>query len=60
MPEDAKQAFLLLNCALDKGYGHNLLGIDPDLDPIRAEPELKRLVAQLKGRQQETSKKAGQ
>jgi serine/threonine protein kinase/tetratricopeptide (TPR) repeat protein len=46
-PEDAKQAFLLLNCALDKGYGRNLLGIDPDLEPIRKDPEFQRLAARL-------------
>jgi serine/threonine protein kinase/Tfp pilus assembly protein PilF len=58
-PEDAKQAFLLLNCALDKGYGRDLLGIDPDLDPIREQPDFKRLAAQLKGRQEETSNRGG-
>jgi tetratricopeptide (TPR) repeat protein len=53
---DVKQAFLLLNCALDKGYGHDLLGIDPDLDPIRKTPEFMALVAQVKAAQGDTSK----
>ena len=59
-PEDAKQAFLLLHCALEKAYGRDLLGIDPDLDPIREQPGFKRLTTQLKGGQVETSKNAGQ
>jgi serine/threonine protein kinase/Tfp pilus assembly protein PilF len=53
-PDDKQQAFLLLNCALDKGYGADLLSIDPDLKPIHEDPAFHRLLAKaklLKGKQ---------
>jgi serine/threonine protein kinase/Tfp pilus assembly protein PilF len=56
-PGDAKQAFLLLSCAFEKGYGRDLVGVDSDLDPIREAPEFRRLVAQLKVPQKDVSKK---
>jgi serine/threonine protein kinase/Tfp pilus assembly protein PilF len=56
-PEDVRQALLLLGCALMKGYGHNQLAIDPDLDPIRKHPDFLRLVAQSKFPQGEATEK---
>jgi tetratricopeptide (TPR) repeat protein len=41
--EDRRQAFQLLSSALRKGYGFDLLGTDSDLDPIRQDPEFRRL-----------------
>jgi serine/threonine protein kinase/Flp pilus assembly protein TadD len=58
-PEDLPQALLLLSCALAKGYGQNLLAIDPDLEPIRKHPEFVRLVAQTKTLKGETAEKEG-
>lgn len=43
-PEDRVQAFQYLSSALRRGYGFNLLETDPDLNPIRALPEFRRLV----------------
>ncbi len=42
--EDRLKAFQLLSSALGKGYGLELIDHDTDLDPIRAEPEYRRLV----------------
>jgi tetratricopeptide (TPR) repeat protein len=45
---DASQAdiaFRLLSSALKKGFGQNLLAIDPDLGPIRQDPRFARLQA---------------
>jgi serine/threonine protein kinase/Flp pilus assembly protein TadD len=41
--EDRAQAFELLSAALRKGYGLDLLKDDPDLNPIRDDPEFRRL-----------------
>jgi serine/threonine protein kinase/tetratricopeptide (TPR) repeat protein len=46
--QDRRQAFLLLACAFDKGYGLDLIGRDADLNPIRDDPEFRRLVAEAK------------
>jgi serine/threonine protein kinase/Tfp pilus assembly protein PilF len=46
--EDRQQAFLLLNCALDRGYGADLLSIDTDLNSIRDLPDFHRLLAKAK------------
>jgi serine/threonine protein kinase/Flp pilus assembly protein TadD len=46
--QDASQAdvaFRLLSSALKKGFGQNLLAIDPDLAPIRQDPRFARLQA---------------
>jgi hypothetical protein len=58
-PEDLPQALLLLSCALAKGYGRNLLAIDPDLEPIRKQPDFIRLVAQTQTSKGETADKEG-
>jgi serine/threonine protein kinase/Flp pilus assembly protein TadD len=58
-PEDLPQALLFLSCALAKGYGQNLLAIDPDLDPIRKHPDFIRLVAQTRSLKGETAEKEG-
>jgi serine/threonine protein kinase/tetratricopeptide (TPR) repeat protein len=44
-PEDRQEALFLLSSALRKGYGKDLVGIDTDLDPIRAHPDFRRLLA---------------
>jgi tetratricopeptide (TPR) repeat protein len=44
-PHDHFQALQLLSTALQRGYGHDLVPIDADLDPIRNLPEFKAIVA---------------
>jgi serine/threonine protein kinase/Tfp pilus assembly protein PilF len=41
---DRRAAFRLLAAALRQGHGFNLLEIDPDLRPIREQPEYRRLL----------------
>jgi tetratricopeptide (TPR) repeat protein len=41
---DRREAFRLLATALRRGYGFDLLEIDPDLRPIREQPEYRRLL----------------
>jgi tetratricopeptide (TPR) repeat protein len=43
-PADRVEAFRLLAAALRQGYGFDLIEIDPDLRPIRAQPEFRRLL----------------
>jgi serine/threonine protein kinase/tetratricopeptide (TPR) repeat protein len=43
-PDDRREAFRLLSSTLQKGYGFALLDKDSDLDPIRDQPEFRRLV----------------
>jgi serine/threonine protein kinase/tetratricopeptide (TPR) repeat protein len=43
-PADHREAFRLLAAALREGYGFDLIEIDPDLRPIRGQPEFRRLV----------------
>jgi tetratricopeptide (TPR) repeat protein len=43
-PADRPEAFRLLAAALRHGHGFDLLEIDPDLRPIRGQPEFGRLV----------------
>lgn len=43
-PADHRAAFRLLAAALRQGYGFDLIEIDPDLRPIRGQPEFRRLV----------------
>ena len=43
-PDDRHEAFRLLASALRKGFGFDLLESDPDLNPVRSEPEFRRLV----------------
>src|SRR5262249_46457884 len=42
--EDKGEALRLLSAALNAGYGFDLLDGDPDLEPIRKDPEFKRIV----------------
>jgi hypothetical protein len=42
-PADRPEAYRFLAAALWKGYGLNLLDKDKDLEPIRREPEFRRL-----------------
>jgi Flp pilus assembly protein TadD len=42
-PADRHEAFRLLAAALRQGHGFDLLEIDPDLRPIRGQPEYRRL-----------------
>src|SRR5262249_36508166 len=42
-PKDRDRAFELLSAALRKGFGHDLLKDDPDLNPLREDPEFRRL-----------------
>ncbi|HEV3260454.1 MAG TPA: hypothetical protein VG013_26605, partial [Gemmataceae bacterium] len=41
---DRREAFRLLAAALRQGHGADLLEIDPDLRPIRGQPEYRRLL----------------
>jgi serine/threonine protein kinase/tetratricopeptide (TPR) repeat protein len=43
-PEDRLRAYQLLSSALRQGFGLDLVDIDPELDPIRKEPEFLRLL----------------
>ncbi len=43
-PEDQREAFRLLWAALKTGFGLDLVDTDPDLDPVRPQPEFQRLV----------------
>ena len=43
--EDRPEALRLLARALGGGYGVELLGVDPDLNPLRDAPEFRRLLA---------------
>jgi tetratricopeptide (TPR) repeat protein len=54
--EDRLKAFELLWAALRTGFGIDIVDTDPDLDPIRKEPEFRRLVAAAKARQEESKK----
>jgi tetratricopeptide (TPR) repeat protein len=47
-PEDLDRAFYLLSRALRSGFGWDLLGIDPELQPIKHTPRFKNLVAAAK------------
>ncbi len=42
--DDCKEAYRLLAAALKGGHGYDLLQEDPDLKPIRSQPEFGRLV----------------
>jgi tetratricopeptide (TPR) repeat protein len=46
-PDDRLHAYRLLSVALRQGYGHDLLLHDPDLAPLRSEPDFQRLVRQF-------------
>jgi serine/threonine protein kinase/tetratricopeptide (TPR) repeat protein len=54
--EDRLKAFALLWAALRTGFGLDLVDTDSDLDPIRKEPEFRRLVAAAKTRQEESKR----
>ncbi len=43
-PDDAEEAFRLLVHALNRGFGHDRLEKDRDLEPLRADPRFKKLV----------------
>jgi serine/threonine protein kinase/tetratricopeptide (TPR) repeat protein len=43
-PADRREAFRLLAAAFRQGFGFDLIEIDPDLRPIRGQPEFRRLV----------------
>jgi serine/threonine protein kinase/tetratricopeptide (TPR) repeat protein len=43
-PDDRREALRLLGGALSKGFGVDLLNNDKDLDPIRNQPEFRRVV----------------
>jgi serine/threonine protein kinase/tetratricopeptide (TPR) repeat protein len=49
---DRREAFRLLAAALRQGYGFDLIEIDPDLRPIRGQPEYRRLVEAARTLQQ--------
>jgi eukaryotic-like serine/threonine-protein kinase len=55
-PGDKAKAFELLWAALRTGFGLDIVDTDGDLDPIRTEPEFKRLVANAKARQSELAR----
>ena len=43
-PDDQQEALRLLASALKKGFGHEYLDIDRDLDPIRESPTFRRVI----------------
>jgi serine/threonine protein kinase/tetratricopeptide (TPR) repeat protein len=43
-PEDRARAFALLADALRRGFGYDLVTTDRDLDPVRDEPQFRRLL----------------
>jgi hypothetical protein len=43
-PDDRREALALLASALGTGYGLDLVDTDTDLDPLRADPEFRRVV----------------
>ncbi len=47
-PDDKREAFRLLASALREGFGHNLLDIDRELDPIRSDAEFSTVVEESK------------
>jgi serine/threonine protein kinase/Flp pilus assembly protein TadD len=47
-PEDKREAFRLLWASLKTGFAHDIVGTDPDLNPLRKDPEFDRLVAGAK------------
>ena len=47
-PDDRREAFPLLWAALKTGYGLDIVDSDSDLDPLRADPEFRKLVARAK------------
>ncbi len=49
-PEDLPEAIRLLDSALTRGFGLDLLAKDPDLDPIRDKPDFRRLVEAARSR----------
>jgi tetratricopeptide (TPR) repeat protein len=53
---DRLKAFELLWAALRTGFGIDMVDTDSDLDPIRKEPEFRRLVAAAKARQAESTR----
>ncbi|HEX3150805.1 MAG TPA: protein kinase [Gemmataceae bacterium] len=55
-PSDKAKAFELLWAALRTGFGLDIVDTDTDLDPIRSEPEFRRLVSMAKARQAELTR----
>ena len=51
-PEDKTEAFRLLWSALQRGFGLQYIDTDRDLDPLRDDPEFKRLVAAVRARKE--------
>ena len=49
-PDDRRQALSLLEAALNQGFGLDLLDKDRDLDPIRDQPEFRRIVDAARAR----------
>jgi tetratricopeptide (TPR) repeat protein len=51
-PSDRPRAYEFLSAALRQGFGLDLVDIDPELDPIRKEPEFLRLLESARALQQ--------
>jgi Flp pilus assembly protein TadD len=51
-PDDRREALALLWAALKTGYGLDLVDTDTDLDPIRPDPEFRRVVERARDLQQ--------
>ena len=54
-PEDRLQALHLLSQALRQGFGLDLVDQDTDLDPIRNDPEFRRVVKAARDLRKEVS-----
>jgi tetratricopeptide (TPR) repeat protein len=58
-PEDRREALALLTSALRRGYGHQLLETDRDLDALRDDPHFQQLLQATRALRQEALKPAG-
>ena len=58
-PADRREAFRLLESALNRGFGLNLIEQDRDLDAIRDQPEFRQLVEAARVRRSKGTPRPG-
>jgi eukaryotic-like serine/threonine-protein kinase len=54
-PDDRREALSLMESALNQGFGLDLIDKDRDLDPIRDQPEFRRVVDAARARKSKTA-----